>query len=367
MVTRRALTLAATAAVSSAAVAQGPEAQDPRLTVAASLDVATNGVATTRDGRVFMVLVRLDGSSGPRIVEWRDGTLLPYPDAAWNAWAPGADPARMLVRANALRIGPEGDLWIVDVGAPGFGNPKLPGGPKLVQVDVGANAVRRTYSLDAATNNKSFIDDVRFNGGTAYVTDAGSPGIIILDLGSGATRRVIDGDPSTTAQKPMSAEGHEMRTQDGKPVMIHADQLEVSPDGRWLYYQPCPGPLHRIETRWLDASVGDEERARRVQPFVDTPATGGTAIDAQGNIYLRDTDRQRILRISPAGQVATIVQDPRLLWVDAMWIDHDGDLWMPAAQINRIAPFQGGVSRVQYPMQVFKLTIGAFPPELDHP
>src|SRR6266536_1712548 len=45
------------------------------------------------------------------------------------------------------------------------------------------------------------------------------------------------------------AEGQLMHGPDGKPVYIHADQLEVSPDGRWLYYQPCSGPLYRIETR----------------------------------------------------------------------------------------------------------------------
>ena len=265
-----------------------------------------------------------------------------------------------------MRVGPDGDLWIVDVGAPGFGYPGLPGGPKLVQVGLGANAVRRVYGLDGATNNKSFIDDVRFNAGTAYVTDAGSPGLIVLDLASGTAHRVLEHAPSTTAATPMSAEGRNMHGPDGKPVMIHADQLEVSPDGRWLYYQPASGPLSRIETRWLAPSVGPAERARHAQLFADTPATGGTAIDAHSNIYLSDTDQQRILKISPDGGITIVVQDSRLLWVDAMWIDGGGDLWMPAAQLNRLAAFQGGVSKVRHPMQIFKLAIGARPPTRDH-
>jgi hypothetical protein len=56
-----------------------------------------------------------------------------------------------------------------------------------------------------------------------------------------------------------------------------------------------------------------------------------------------------------------------LLWVDAMWVDRDGFLWMPAAQLNRMAPFQGGVSKVQFPMKVYKLRINHGPPENDHP
>ena len=155
---------------------------------------------------------------------------------------------------------------------------------------------------------------------------------------------------------------------DGKPVYIHADQLEVSPDGRWLYYQPCWGPLYRIETRWLgDPSLASAELAKHVEKFADTPSTGRTAIDAAGNLYISDTDRQRILKIAPDGSTSTLVEDPRLFWVDAMWVDRDGFLWMPAAQLNRMAPFQGGVSKVGFPMKVYKLRINYGPPENDHP
>lgn len=36
---------------------------------------------------------------------------------------------------NSQRIGPDGNLWIVDKGSIGFGNPtKLPYGPKVVVV-----------------------------------------------------------------------------------------------------------------------------------------------------------------------------------------------------------------------------------------
>jgi len=226
-----------------------PRSPGSRLKTVLSLDVVTNGIATTRDGRIFLVLARIDGSDGPRVVEWVDGKPRPYPEGSWNAWTQGQAASAGFVRVNALRIGPDGDLWIVDVGAPGIGNPKLPGGPKLVRIDLAANTVRRIYELDSTTTDESFIDDVRFNGRHAYITDAGSPGLIVLELDSGASRRVLDGDPSATAQKPLGAEGQVMHGPDGKPVYIHADQLEVSPDGRWLYYQPCSGPFYRIETR----------------------------------------------------------------------------------------------------------------------
>jgi hypothetical protein len=219
-----------------------PSSRGGTLKTVLSLDTMTNGVTTTRDGRIFLVFPRIDGSDGPRVVEWVDGKPTPYPEGIWNDWTEGKAASTGFVRVNALRIGPEGELWIVDVGAPGIGNPKLSGGPKLVRIDLAANKVRRIYDLDAMTTDKSFIDDVRFNGRHAYVTDAGSPGLIVLDLDSGVGRRALDGHPSVTAQKPLTAEGQLMKGPDGKRVYIHADQLEVSPDGRWLYYQPCTGP-----------------------------------------------------------------------------------------------------------------------------
>lgn len=332
------------------------------LTPVLESDTPIQGVTTSRDGRVFVVFARLDGAEGPRVAEWVNGQYRPYPDAAWNAWRPGAAPNNAFVRANALRIGPEGDLWVVDTGSPGIGKPALSGGPKLVQIDLATNKAKRIYRLDELTGERSFIDDVRFNARLAYVTDAGQPAIIVMDLDRGAGWRVLEGDPSLTARRPLTAEGQELRGPDGRPVLIHADQIEVSQDGQWLYYQSCSGPMSRIATRYLDdRNIADSERARHVEPWAQTGSTGGTAIDAAGNIYASDTDKLAILRIAPDRTVTTLVQDPRLLWVDAMWIDDAGDLWLPAAQLNRLPAFQGGTSRVVQPVRVFKFTLGAQP------
>ncbi len=66
-----------------------------------------------------------------------------------------------------------------------------------------------------------------------------------------------------------------------------------------------------------------------------TKPVGGTAIDAQGNIYVSSLDQQEILKISPNGTTSVFIHDERLLWVDAMWVDTQQKLWMPAAQLNR--------------------------------
>ena len=60
------------------------------------------------------------------------------------------------------------------------------------------------------------------------------------------------------------------------------------------------------------------------------------------------------------------MQDPRLLWVDAMWVDSQERLWMPAAQLNRGTPFNEGESLVVKPLYVFSMDIGVGPSPIDH-
>ncbi len=352
------------AALNGAARAEdAPAGSDALKPMIQSDSLVFNGVTRSKDGRVFSPFQRQSKDTGIELGEWKDGKAVPYPDAGWNAWKSGDDPAKAFVAVNAIRIGPDGDLWVVDKGAPGMGAAPLPGGPKLVQIDLATNTVRKVYPLQAATTDKSFIDDFRFNGRHVYLTDAGQPGLLVLDLDTGGLRRALDGHWSTIAQRPLTGQGRVLRDDKDKLLFIHADQLEVSPDGKTFYYQACTGPLYSIETRYLDdASVSDAERAKHVKLHAATVATGGTAIDASGTIYASDTDGLRILKIAPDGAMSTLVQDPRLVWVDAMWIDEDGGLWIPAAQMNRTPAMNGGeASAVKFPTTIYRMQIDAKP------
>ncbi|KAK4575361.1 hypothetical protein LTR86_001215 [Recurvomyces mirabilis] len=365
--------LALTASLSSSYVYQGPE--DPRIQTALTLQNPSNGVSTTPGGRLFVLFARVDGSKGPQVVEYNTttNTSVPYPNAEWNNYTTGKDPATHLVRTNSQRIGPDGLLWLVDTGSPAFGTPVIfPNGPKLVSVNLTTNQVQRVYSMGNATLSSSLLDDVRFNPASnkAYLTDAGAPAIIILDLCTGATVRVLVDDASTSAYMPVSAEGNLLHASGGMFEHIYADQHEVSPDGKYYYYQPSNGGLSRIPTAALDAAFYNSSMAQVLsdyrEPFALTPSTGGTAIDAEGNIYSSDTDNQSILKIYPNGTKTLLCQDPRLLWVDAMWIDTQKRLWMPAAQLNRGQPFNNGTSYVVPPLHVFTIDIGVGPSPIDH-
>ena len=342
----------------AATLSMGAAPPATRLRVVFASDLITNGVTQSASGRMFLPVAHRKAGD-PQLIEARDGKPAPFPDAAWNAPGPLAG---HFSHVNAARVGSDGALWVVDSGSAFPGRPATPGAGRLIRIDLATDRVTRVFDLREALKPTSFVDDVRFNGAHAYLTDAGRPGLIVLDLADGRARRVLDRDPSTTARGPLVAEERVTRDGQGRPVRVNADQLEVSPDGRWLYFQPSDGGLSRLATRRLDdPAIAPAALSRAVTRFADTPTTGGTAIAADGVIYLSDCERSRILTISPSGRIATLIVDPRLIWTDAMWITDHGELLMPASQLDRLAGLNGGADVVRPPVQVFALDVGARP------
>lgn len=324
-----------------------------------------NGV-TTIEGRMFGVSQgdargAAPGAT-PQLVEIVDGAPVAYPDSEWSSWTHGDDVNGRFVGINSIRVGPDGILWVVDRGTTGIGALRVDQAPRLIGFDPATDAVARIYDLQTVTRPWSFVDDVRFHGDHAYFTDCGAPAIIVLELSSGKARRVLEGHPTTVSQQPLRAEHRALTTPDGLPVNIHVDQLEVSPDGQWLYFQPCSGLMARVATELLDDPATSEQAlAEGVEPFARTTSTGGTAIAADGTLYVSDTDNSRITAVSPDGDIAVLIQDVRLAWVDAMWIDDDGRLLMPCAQLNRGADLNWGIDNVMPPVTVFAYPTGKKP------
>ena len=337
-----------------------------KLVEVATSDTIWNGVAVSDDDRVFVLFPHNEGNPGTRIGELKDGKVTPWPSRAWNAWRKEGDPAKMaFVRANSLRFGPDGLLWIVDTGTPKSDAPPIADGPKLLAFDIHKNQLVKSIALDKEVKHKSFVDDLRFHGDWIYITDAGSPGIILYNQKTRQFLHRLDGDSTTTARRPMLGEGKKMVKPDGSDVKLHADQMEFSPDGKYYYFQTAAGPMYRAETQVLEnlenMDITKEACAKSIQYFFNSPTCGGTTIDADGNIYMCDANEKRILKITPDGHSTTLVQDPRLIWADALWLDHTGNLWIPVPQMNRTAGFQHGVETVKFPVQLFKMPIGTKP------
>ena len=312
-------------------------------------------------GRVFVGYPRIDGNAGLSLAELHaDGSVAAYPGGSWNGFKPGADPANAFVSVSALQVGPGGRLWVVD-GAAGYGGKPVASAQKLLVIDTKLNAVSRVYRLASALKPRSEIADVALHGSVAYVTDAGAPGLIVLDLKTGDARRVLDRDPSTTAQRPALVDGKILRGSDGKPVGINADQIDITPDGQFVYLQPLSGPLYRIPTHALDdGSLPAATLSALTEFWYNTPSVAGMTIDGDGDLYLTDLGSDAVLKLTPDRRLTLVAKDERLHWASAPCVSHGG-LLVPVAQLDRSPPFNHGHDLVHWPVELVRLQVSARP------
>jgi sugar lactone lactonase YvrE len=339
-----------------------PAASAPALeTAATSQSMIWNAVAVEK-GRVFVGGPRWSGSHGPALaVLDAKGLPHPFPSTRWNGWRRGGDPAQAFVNVNAIHRGTDGNLWVIDTGAPDFGGNPLPGAAKVVRLDADSGKVLRIYPLGpSAAPAGSYIDDIRIHGAHGYLTDAGNGALVVLDLKTGETRRVFEKSPFTRApaNRPIIVDGTLLNGPDSKPLAIASDPLELSPDGETLYFAPLEGPWHSIETRYLDdPAIDPSALAQKVKPWADIPPIGGSAMDKNGDLYFTDLAENALKRRSADGHIETVIQDKRLHWVDAPFIDDHHVIWLPVPQLDRVALFHGGASKIVWPVELLRLRL----------
>lgn len=303
------------------------------LQQAAQFEHQVTGVTVSENGRIFVNFPRWTEDAPLSVAEvLPDGRLRPYPDAQWNAWRnvrrDELDPGDHWVCVQSVVADGRGSVWVVDPAAPAVDG-LVPGGPKLVRIDLASDRVVQVirFGQDVAIPG-SYLNDVRFSqdGRHAFLTDAGQRGaLVVVDLASGKARRVLDGHPSTQPEKGVvvRTDGKPLRYPDGRPVLFAADSIALSSDGAWLYWKPLTGTtLYRIRTAVLATKgLAGADLSGQVQPYGQVGPTDGLWI-ARGTdtLYLTSIEdnaiKARDLAQGPAGAPRTVVQDPRLRWPD---------------------------------------------------
>ncbi|MDR5835928.1 L-dopachrome tautomerase-related protein [Caballeronia sp. LZ034LL] len=326
-------------------------ANSARLQLVASFDHQVTGVTVAPDGRMFVNFPRWTEDAPLSVAEvGSGGDLRPYPDAEWNTWRNArrdeVTPGDHWVCVQSVVADTRGNLWVIDPGAPAQ-SLIVPGAPKLVRIDLASNRVARTYAFDESIAPQgSYLNDVRISpdGRTAYITDSGVRGaIVVVDIESGVARRVLDGDPSTQADKSVTVtvNGKPLQQTDGRRVSFAADGIALTPDGRYLYWQAVKGKtLYRIATDALqNAQLGADQVASRVEAVgVDGPADG-LWIDPRGRLYVSSVEHHAI-RVRQGERFATLVRDRQLIWPDTFSEGPDGTIYVTDSRIPDMSWYQ---------------------------
>jgi sugar lactone lactonase YvrE len=339
-------------------------------------DEMPTGVTVSADGRIFINFPRWGDEVPYTVGELHRGRIVPYPDAAINKFDP-ARPGETLVSVQSVVVDAENRLWILDTAAPSFSVP-VPGGAKLVAVDLSTNKVAKTIVLAPATVLKTtYINDVRFDlrqgkAGVAYITDSSTSGpgaIIVVDLDSGESWRKLSGHPSTSPDPTFVpvVEGETLAIRETtKPpasYTVASDGIALSADGATLYYCPLSSRhLFAIPTALLrDRSASDADVAKAVLDLGEKGASDGLEADDNGHIYAGDYERNSVRQRQTDGEWRTIVHDPRILWPDTLSVATDGYLYFTVNQLHRMAQFNYGKDLRQKPYTLFRVKIGAGP------
>lgn len=299
------------------------------------------GLAMAHDGSLFVGFPRWSADvpiSVGRLAN--DGFVTPLPDAAWNAWQPGADPSSAWVCAQGMWVDRNDRLWVIDPASPGFAG-VVEGGAKLVEIDPRTGAVARVIPFPTnVAPVASYLNDVRVDTstGTAYLTDSGVGALVVVDLASGQARRVLAEHASTKSEGlALTFDGVEFRLPDGSLPQVHADGIALDPAGTWLYWHPLTGKgLWRIETAALrDATLSPAALAEKAERVLETPAVDGMELGPDGTLYLTALQESAIMALRPDGRLDTLVQDARLQWPDSLALRSDGWLHVTTSQIHR--------------------------------
>lgn len=333
------------------------QAAGPQLTeVYHDTDFQLTGISVSKTGRLFINFPRWSPEYLNGVVEvMPDGSAKPFPDLDWNRW--DLDPksaSKHFVCVQSVVVD-QNSLWILDAAAPMLMS-IVPGGPKLVEVDLKSNTVTRVIPVgpEVAKTN-TYLNDIRFddNRKFAYITDSGMGGIIVVDLATGKSHRALDGDPSVMPDKSVKIviKGKPVLGPTGETPAFHSDAIALSTDGQYLYYQPIASrTLYRVKTDALRDPAGKAV----AEKYAETFPLDGIWMDSRQNIYLSNLQAEGVSRLTPDRKLQTVLTDPRLQGPDTFSEGPDGSIYVTASHINESPTYNEGKSTRTTPYAAFK-------------
>jgi sugar lactone lactonase YvrE len=312
-------------------------------------------IAITPEGRIIMSQHQFFGAP-LRVVELlADNSLIPFPNQAWSS-----QPKEKGIGLNSVlgvRADENGVVWMLDrsddKGQPG----------KIVGWDTEHDQLYQViYLPQPIIPEDSFLNDlaVDLDHNAIYLTDTAggnNSALIVVDLNTGFSRRVLEGDVSTRPEDIPLIVDERVINVAGKPARVGANPITVDPNNEWVYYAPMSGTsLYRITTAdLLDPDLAPEELASRVERYGDKPICDGITVDGAGNVYVTSITDNAIGVVDATGTYQTLYQDKKLLsWTDGMAFSSDDYIYVTVSQLQNSPPLNNGENAFKAPFYLVR-------------
>lgn len=209
------------------------------------------GIDVAQDGRIFVSLP-FSNYSDPEtftgsVMVIENGVASPYPNVEWNrtpTQAQNAAPDTIFYNVQSLTLATDGTLWILDRGRP-LNKSVVEAGAKLVGIDTSTNEISQIFTFESIIAENNFLNDVRVgpNRCTAYITDTGNGGIVVVDLNTGTQRRALHAEDGFVTFEPETpiAQGVVIDAERRRSAPITADGIALSKRVKHFFFKPILG------------------------------------------------------------------------------------------------------------------------------
>jgi len=288
------------------------------------------GVAVSGESRIFVNFPRW--SSIPfSVAEIVDSQLVPYPNTEWNTWGGTTPPENHFVCVQSVYIDKENFLWILDPAS--INGSVVAGGAKLLKIDLQADSIIQIVCFNnTIAPRQSYLNDIRVDTeeNVAYITDSGIGALIVVDLITGQSRRLLQNHYSVKAENiQLIINGQTVN------FVVHSDGLALSNDRTYLYYKALTGyNLYRIKTEKLrDTTLTNTQLENEVEFVLETLPCDTMEFDADSNLYFTAIQDNAIYYLTPELEFELAVTDERLKWPDSFSITPDDEIYVTSSRI----------------------------------
>lgn len=284
--------------------------------------------AVSADGRVFYTIHPESRPSGAKLLEWVDGAPRAFP----------SDDAQTLFETPlGVAVDRQNRLWTIDHGNHGTGK------ARLLAFDLSTGEVVHDHVFDSSIAQLgSFLQDLQVDstGEHVFIADVSfwrkNAGLVVYDVESGKARRVLDSDPSVSAQDWLIRNPTKDMVFFGVVVLKPGvDGIAIDRSDEWLYYGAMAhDTMYRIKVAdLLDDSLSPGALAARVEAVGPKPLNDGLSTDNDGNLLITDVEHSAVIRMKPDGELTTLIRSDRIRWADALSYGPEGWLYVADSAI----------------------------------